>query len=163
MEARRTARHALGSHLLSEEYYWNGDGETAFQVQFARGDFVTPALLSRISWTNWFAKHRYAESAALLKDLPARYGADSRFQQRWPQFRQQILAMENEDRIYWGGWYARHGGQITYIGDHFRSKFIDDIMIALELVLLAGLLIAVMQQMNKAPETASPFARTQLE
>jgi len=36
-------------------------------------------------------------------------------------------------------------------------------MIALELVLLAGLLIAVMQQMNKAPETASPFARTQLE
>jgi hypothetical protein len=139
------------------EHLENAKDNTVFQVQFSGGSLITAARLSKVSWINWFAKHQYAECAALLKELPARYSTDVRFQRDWPQFRQQILNLEDDDRVYWGGWFSRHGGQITYIGDHFASKLRDDVVCAIVFTLLAALVIAVMQQMHKAPEIAGPF------
>jgi len=53
-----------------------------------------PTRLSTFAWINWFQKHQLAACGAAQL--------------------QQCLAA---DQLYFGGWYARHRGQMTFLGD----------------------------------------------
>jgi hypothetical protein len=127
--------HARVQHLENtpEHQYYTGLGVKA--GQFQTGMFG-PDSVGHISWRNWFNKHQpnlcrlwlQAEEQFRVGDLTL---AASRV-----NFRAQMTEKLGEDEKYWHGWFARHGGEITYLGDWFGDSDIPSVLLALAAVAL---------------------------
>lgn len=68
-----------------------------------------PQFLTQRSWQNWFGKHQYALTGEWLR------------QTRDPQLQAALEQNRAQDDRLWHGWYARHGGQMTFVGDWWSA------------------------------------------
>ncbi|PYT02411.1 MAG: hypothetical protein DMF60_21445 [Acidobacteria bacterium] len=95
--------------------------------------------------TNWSAKHRYADVQRYLRDMPRQYAHDVAFQQRWPEIEKTLRDIVGEDAHDWGGWFGRHGGVLSYLGDQVagESGKGSDMAAAAFVVLFFGLVSVV--------------------
>lgn len=94
-------------------------------LEFANGQIqrIPPSsdALSRSAWNNWFSKHRFAAYQRWLADLERKYGSDPAFQAIVPGYRSQMDRDKSEDTQRWQGWFAGHGGEVTFLADHVAA------------------------------------------
>ena len=80
----------------------------------------TPAAdsLSGGAWTNWLQKHQYALMNQWLPAMEEHGRENAGFEARAQSVTAQLTKWLQEDRLLWHGWYSRHGGSVTFMGDH---------------------------------------------
>jgi len=113
----------LHAHVESLD---NSTASTVFRgLQFANGQIQlvppSPEALSRSAWNNWFSKHRFAAYQGWLAELENKYGSDPAFQAIVPGYRVQMNKDKAEDTERWQSWFAGHGGETTFLGDHVAA------------------------------------------
>lgn len=75
-----------------------------------------PDSLSQAAWNNWLAKHH----VELLREWIERVSELRQTQPvRW--FLSHLRGQLKDDALGYGGWYDRHGGKLTFIGDHLSG------------------------------------------
>jgi hypothetical protein len=99
----------LQAHVESLD---NTAGSTVFPNAELAGNAVHSALpgpdaLSQSAWSNWFVKHRFAVANPWLSNLGQRY----------------VEAAIADDAANWQGWFAHHGGEVVFLGDHVAGWF----------------------------------------
>jgi len=75
-----------------------------------------PGSLSTTAWGNWYQKHQYricADAAERLAEWEME--GQGHFAPALPYY----VSWRDMDGPLWHGWYARHGGSVTFLGDHF--------------------------------------------
>ena len=77
---------------------------------------VTPDSVGGLAWDNWYLKHQYTLNAQALASLDRAPTAGASVG------RGQIERSLAEDESYWHGWYARNGGSVKLLGDHFWGQ-----------------------------------------
>jgi hypothetical protein len=77
-----------------------------------------PDALSASAWNNWFEKHQLAVYDRWLRDLDRQYGSLPAFQAMLPGYRTTREKAAAEDAARWQGWFAHHGGEAEFLGDH---------------------------------------------
>ena len=104
-----------------------------------------PDSLSDSAWQNWSLKHELANGLQWKRDLE---GADA-----VPAGKAEALAMIDKmiasDARVFRGWYARHGGELEYLGDHFGDT-------ALTQAVLAALCLALLYRMAQQIPRPAP-------
>ena len=110
----------LQAHVESLD---NGAQASVFPaMEFAGGAIQTaqpgPDALSRSAWNNWFVKHKLAVYGRWLRDLERQYGSLPAFQQMMPGYRNTVRKAAADDARSWQGWFAHHGGEAEFLGDH---------------------------------------------
>jgi hypothetical protein len=118
---------------------------------FTNGQFQVapgPDSLSKSALGNWFRKHQYAVAQQSLHDLDRDRREDPAFRKMVPAARAQFLQDLREDTDLFHGWYARHGGEVTFLGDHFAEPSVAGVNApaCLLLVLALGLIGAMGKQ-----------------
>ncbi len=111
--------------------------------------------LNHAAWLNWFLKHQ----PKLVGDLIADLRWDPRRMNEWhPAMRGLYLA----DAVAWRGWYARHGGNVSYLGDHGLGTAATAALGAMFLGLIALFSHAAMAAGPRArpPREGEPHAAT---
>jgi len=118
---------------------------TASQVAFPRIMVGTVRMdlapagenaLSRTSGSNWFRKHQYALAEKWLSALS---GAQN-LPPGQASARDALREVIRQDETMFAGWYRRHGGELTFIGDHFGESDASCILLAAAgIVVLFGL------------------------
>jgi len=91
---------------------------------FTNGQFQVvpgPDSLSKSALGNWFRKHQYTVAQQSLHDLDRDRREDPAFRRSVPAARSQFLQDLREDADLFHGWYARHGGEVTFLGDDFAE------------------------------------------
>lgn len=69
-----------------------------------------------LAWENWYLKHQYllnVEALARLDHGPSAHASVGRIQIE--------QSLTNNDSC-WHGWYARNGGSLQFLGDHFSGQ-----------------------------------------
>jgi hypothetical protein len=138
----------LNAHVQSQE---NTPSKTFFSdLIYSNGTVrhsdAGPDTLSDSAWQNWFCKHQHALCERWIKDLPDRYGNDPNFQAIWPSYRIQIDNLRKQDELQWGNWYARHGGGLSFLGDHVVGPLGETVPLTILGILLAGLVALFVKQ-----------------
>jgi hypothetical protein len=149
----------LHAHVQGME---NDSGKIIFsEVEFADSTIGVakpgPDGLSSQAWNNWLGKHSSALYERWLRELPERNGNDKAFQAGWPAFRDQLQHNLDENATQWGGWYARHNGEVEYVGDHIAGRFGERIPASILLCLLAGLIAVLIK--NTPAVSAVPLTK----
>ena len=117
--------------------------------------------LSRSTWSNWFGKHLLAVCTDGLKklqsgDFPTRVAAS---------YRAQLQDCQMQDIRYWRGWYARHDGSITYLGDWVATQPLGGAALPIFLVIagFSAMIVALFQAipppLRTRPAPAKPRAK----
>jgi hypothetical protein len=145
----------LHAHVQSME---NGAGKSFFSdLEYANGIVrhadPGPDTLSEVAWQNWFEKHRWALCSRWLKELPERHGTDPTFQIIWPVREAEVMDLRKQDELQWGGWYSRHDGELTYLGDHVAGQVGMRVPAAVLLALLTALLALFIKRTPTTPTT----------
>jgi hypothetical protein len=108
-----------------------------------------PELLSHRAWLNWFGKHQFAAAGEWLRLTQALFPAAAP-----PAVEQLRTALENsrgQDAVLWHGWYSRHGGEMTFLGDWVAGSWPGGI--ALPLAVWMAMFLAIMAAMvRQIPE-----------
>jgi hypothetical protein len=143
----------LHAHVQSFE---NTAGKTYFSnLEFANGRIQHadpgPDTLSSVAWQNWFEKHRWSLSTRWLEDLPNRHKKDPIFQAVWPVSEAEISKLKSDDEQQWGGWYSRHGGELTSFGDHVVERWGEKIPASILVALAAGLIVTSATRLRTPP------------
>jgi hypothetical protein len=129
---------ALGVLLhVRVEHLENTNGRVIFSGPVvANGQVVllpSPDALSDAARENWSRKHQLANALQWKRELTANPAPVAGKAEALAV----IDGMIAEDGRLFRGWYARHGGEVEYLGDHFGDS---DIPSALFVLLCAGLL-----------------------
>ena len=114
-----------------------------------------PDSLSQSAWTNWFQKHEYQMAGQWLAAMLERGSRDAGFAARARSVTATLAAWKDEDRLLWHGWFSRHGGGVTYLGDHFGESG----GAAVEWLLVAGMLgmmAAMIRELQRQGPRAAP-------
>ena len=77
-----------------------------------------PDALSPSAWNNRFGKHKLSVYDMWLRDLDRRYGSLPAFQAILPGYREAMQKAAADDAKAWQGWFAHHGGEVEFLGDH---------------------------------------------
>ena len=91
-----------------------------------------PDSLSAPAWTNWLEKHQYALSSQWLAAMDERARQDPAFAARARSVTAMLAGWKDDDARLWHGWFSRHGGSVTFLGDHVAG--------GAEWLLVAGML-----------------------
>jgi hypothetical protein len=114
-------------------------------IEFTSGQIQAsapgPDALAGSAWSNWFTKHRLALYDRWLADLEKQHGSEPAFQAIMPAYRHQIAEARDEDGKRWQGWFAGHGGEVTFLADHMAAWSMA--LEALLMVLFLGLAASV--------------------
>ena len=92
-------------------------GKTRLDVFPANSD-----TLSRPTGGNWFRKHQYALSEQWLRGLAASNPDGRGLTTSQASVRDALAEIVHQDDSMFGGWYKRHGGEITFFGDLFGDS-----------------------------------------
>ncbi|HXT27107.1 MAG TPA: hypothetical protein VN749_19995 [Candidatus Eisenbacteria bacterium] len=100
---------------------------------------ATPYSFAGVAWDNWYLKHRYALNRDGLEKL------GDHLPERVTIGKAQMQESLAEDETFWHGWYARNGGSVNFLGDHFavESGWPVILQIGLLFLLLACLMRTV--------------------
>jgi hypothetical protein len=115
-----------------------------------------PEVLSSSAWTNWLGKHQFAMADEWLQQTgKLRLPVSS--QSSLDQLRAMLQGSRGEDAILWHGWYSRHGGEMTFLGDWVAGRWPGGI--ALPLAAMVALLLAMLAGMiRQIPPGIKPIA-----
>ncbi|HUI57041.1 MAG TPA: hypothetical protein VLY04_18830 [Bryobacteraceae bacterium] len=114
------------------------------EITFSGGDLQTappPDSLSPSAWRNWYWKHLELLNSRWLEQLP-RQDENPASQQGWQRVRSNIERLQQQLNQDWQGWYGRHGGQVTFLGDHLAGVG-TNIAAGTVLMLFVGLMAGV--------------------
>jgi hypothetical protein len=123
-----------------------------------------PDSLSFGAWTNWVSKHKLAVaqewSAAIAHQAPA----DPQLQARSGGILKALQQWIDEDNLDWHGWYSRHRGSVTLLGDDIGGSsriFLAIIEGSLVLVMLSLMAAVARESRNTKAEaiSATPVPR----
>jgi hypothetical protein len=85
--------------------------------------------LSSIAGGNWFRKHQYALSEKWLGALAASHPDGAGLTRAQADARDFLTDVVRQDRDLFGGWFQRHGGEITFLGDAFGSSDVSSALL----------------------------------
>jgi hypothetical protein len=141
----------------------NTPGETTFpDLSFANGRFQTtggtPDSLAEAPWLNWTLKHRGELYARWLQEAPRGNERNNRFRALWPQVSGILVDGLRDDRDNWGGWAARHGGNLGHLADWAGglSGGGTEIATGTFVLLFAGCLVLLLRQALESAPRAKP-------
>jgi hypothetical protein len=120
----------------------NAAGHTYFTgLSYSRGQFAIgtpgPESLNVSAWRNWLGKHQMAYSEKWLASGESYRPGDPAVEATRADLRAAIAEQLKEDDTLWHGWYARHGGEITLLGDHFDGDATSILLVLVAIGLLA--------------------------
>ena len=145
----------LGVFLqTSVEHMENTPGRAVFAtltMNDAGIDFPAPPdSLSQPAWSNWFRKHQFGLSEKWLTEMDKFRPGDPAVEPAKAAIRPTLdQAIKDEQRV-WHGWYARHGGEVRFLGDELG----DTGAMLLVMIALAG--VALWQLARALPKPALP-------
>jgi len=125
--------HVEGLDNTAESNVFSGLEFSSGAIRMASG----PDALSTSAWNNWYTKHNLAVLQRWRKDLNQRYGDDPAFQKALPGYQGTLDKAVAQDAKAWQGWFANHGGEVTFLGDHVTAW--SPVFQALLVVLFLGL------------------------
>jgi hypothetical protein len=128
--------HARVQHLDNTEAHTYYTGLGLKNGQFQTGMFG-PDSVGHISWRNWFNKRQPALAREWLAAAEQYHQGDPRLYAPRAKFRAEMTEKLAEDEKFWHGWFARHGGEVVYLGDWLGDS---DVPSALLLMAAAGLI-----------------------
>jgi hypothetical protein len=150
----------LQAHIQSlensprEEVYTSGLSQRTGSPQIGN---PVPRQLSEIAWVNWYQKHRFrlcADWLAMLDQYQAAGGAPDRLLSlSRANLREELRA----DSVYFGGWYARHGNSLDYLGDRVASLPLGGApVLTLLMLLFLALMGTVLRRGLASPARPAP-------
>jgi hypothetical protein len=80
---------------------------------------------------------------------------DAAFEPAKANLRASMVDRLKEDDVYWHGWYRRHGGEITMLGDHFGDSEVPTAFLVLVAIGLLWKMAQAAPRLN-APAAAKP-------
>jgi hypothetical protein len=109
--------------------------------------------LSGVAWASWFQKNRDFLNDQWIRQL-AGFPQNPSIQQMSGEM-ESLIAKNAHD---FGGWYGRHGGRITFLGDHLSEPSIAgiDIPSVLFLLLFVGMMRALWKESMRFAPAAMP-------
>lgn len=127
---------ALGVFLhLRVQHLENTPAHTYFSgPSVMNGQIVvapSPEGLSGYASDNWLRKHQLANAQRWRGEL-LNVQAEGK-----PQVMAMLDQLTTDDARLFKGWYARHGGEVEYLGDHFGTSSIPSAILA---IVFAGLI-----------------------
>ncbi len=128
--------HARVQHLDNTEAHTYYTGLGIKNGQFQAGMFG-PDSVGHIAWRNWFNKRQPLLAREWLTAAEQYHQGDPRLYAPRATFRAAMTEKLAEDEKFWHGWFARHGGEVVYLGDWFGDS---DVPSALLLMAAAGLI-----------------------
>jgi hypothetical protein len=134
----------------AEHTYFTGLTFSAAQGQFQIGA-PGPDSLNAGAWSNWIGKHQSLLTETWSRAGEAYHHGDPAFEPAKANLRASMVDRLKEDEVYWHGWYRRHGGEMTMLGDHFGDSEIPTVL----LVLAAIGLLSKMAVLRRTPQPAT--------
>jgi hypothetical protein len=144
--------HARIQHLdnTPQHTYFTG-------LSYDRGQFAVgapgPESLRVSAWRNWLGKHQVAYRQMWLALGESYRRDDPSVEPARVALRAAIAEQLKEDDTLWHGWYRRHGGEITLIGDHFGEGDAASVLLVLAAI---GLLSKMALLAKTTPQPAAP-------
>jgi hypothetical protein len=141
----------LGVFLQARmEHLENTPTHAVFGTLALAGDNIDfpmpPDTLSQPAWANWFRKHQVGLSRKWLHELDGFRPGDPAVEPSKAALRPTLeKAIADEQRV-WHGWYGAHGGEVTFLGDHFDDS---DVMSGVLAILAAGVLWTMARQIPR--------------
>lgn len=139
--------------------YYTGLGVLNGQFQVG---MIGPDSIGRITWRNWYNKRQSLLSSEWLRAAEQYHPEDSSMEPSRTAIRKLMIEKLAEDDKYWHGWFARHSGEIVYLGDWMGDS---DVPSALLVITAAGLLWMLAKpepvrvQANAVKAKAAPVRR----
>jgi 4-amino-4-deoxy-L-arabinose transferase-like glycosyltransferase len=135
------------------ENFENGPGQTPYTtLSFVNGRFSTdipgPDSLSQASWQNWYHKHQYALTREWMTEVDRYAGVAPSA----AKVRSALQQANLDDQKIWLGWYSRHGGSVTFVGDAFGNGWVPSA------TLIAAWLALLWMVWHRIPPAAIPAA-----
>jgi hypothetical protein len=133
----------------------NTPGDTVFAGLASSNGQITfgqPEFLSHRAWLNWFGKHQFAVTGEWLQQV--RNLGPSRIASQWLA---ELEQRRGDDNVLWHGWYSRHGGEMTFLGDWVAGRWPGGI--ALPLAAWMAMFLAIMAGLvRQIPKAGKPPA-----
>ena len=129
--------HARVQHLDNTEAHTYYTGLGIRSGQFRAGMFG-PDSVGHTAWRNWFNKRQSLLAREWLMASERYHPGDPTLAATRAAFRSAMTGGLAEDEMFWHGWFARHGGEMVYLGDWLGDS---DVPSALLLLTAAGLLV----------------------
>jgi hypothetical protein len=116
-----------------------------------------PDSLSTDAWNNWVAKHKMMVAQEWSAAIEHHVQGDAQLQARWGGILKRLQEWIAEDGVYWHGWYARHGGSVTFLGDDIGGScgVCTAVIEGVLLLVMLGLMAAVARESWNVPISAS--------
>ena len=118
--------------------------------------------LSPMAWTNWHSKCRFALSRQALVSLANYRSPDAETERMASHTRSQLQRVQDEDAVYWQGWWGRHGSTLDFLGDDVAGEsgggaaVPQAVLVILFLALLGALVHKMPRQMRSTPPRPVP-------
>ena len=125
----------------SQHTYFTGITNTGGQLALGQKGAES---LTVSAWGNWVQKHKVTLCREWLAQLRSEGSDGHADAQTLAQVRTRVQSMLDEDASCWQGWYTRHGGSISFLGDFFGSAWIPA---AVLLILWLALLVVLWNQL----------------
>ena len=114
----------------AEHTYFTGLTFSDAQGQFQIGA-PGPESLHAGAWGNWIGKHQLILNETWSRAGEAFHNGDPAFEPAKANLRASQVDRLKEDEVYWHGWYRRHGGEITMLGDHLGDSEVPTAILVL--------------------------------
>jgi hypothetical protein len=131
--------HAHLQHLENSpsQQLYSGVSYDNGAIQFGA---ATEISLPSNMWNNWLRKHQFALGHQWLAEVAAFHQGTPGLEPMKAAARENIGGMLQQDTTIWRGWYSRHGGSVTLLGDHFgESNALQYLLVIAWLGLLAAM------------------------
>ena len=131
-------------------------------LSYDRGQFVIgapgPESLNISAWRNWLGKHQMAYCEKWLAMGESYRRGDPAVEAARADLRTAIAEQMKEDGTVWHGWYARHGGEIELIGDHFGGDAASVLLVLVAIGLLSKMALLAKTTTLPAPRLIAAAA-----
>lgn len=122
--------HARVQHLANTETHTYYTGLGVRNGRFGVGMFG-PDSVGSVTWRNWFSKKQSLLAHEWMAAAEQYHRGDPRMDTARAIFNGGMNEKLAEDDKFWHGWFARHGGEITYLGDWFGDSDIPSVLLAI--------------------------------
>jgi hypothetical protein len=114
--------------------------------------------LSETAWANWYFKHRFALCRQLLAMVAGYPAPDAVARQVASLAQAGLRRYQNEDAVYWQGWWGRHDDTLAFLGDDVAGPSGEGAVVpqAVLAILFLTLIGALLREMRREMRPTSP-------